>query len=583
MARTVAESLDLREPYPGLRPFQPTESCLFFGRETQVQELLERLPRHRFLGVVGVSGCGKSSLVLAGLIPALERGGLSGSSARWRIARLRPGNAPIDRLGAALRRADIEVDGLEGMLAASSMGLVEVARAGLAAGESLLLLVDQFEEIFRFRESSMAADGGEQASRFVSAVLQAAAAPFPAIYVVITMRTDHFGDCAQFTGLTEALNRGQFLVPRMTRDQLQAAIERPLDLFDLEPSRQLVQRVLADMGDSADLLPVVQHALNRTFHQLKATTRTNEPAPAPRRNEQGQLWLAHYERAGTIANALANHANEICTKKLAGTEQWIERVFRCLTALDNGRLVRRPMTLNKIWLLANAADDLSRNTVERVIRTFADPTESLLSLGDDADSAIDAKAPALSADTLVDIPHESLITRWGELTRWTREEGRAVDRYLDAAADAAENVKDEARLSPWREWVFGSSRLWRGSKLAAASELLPIVWNDAWAERVAKTPRWASIAIDTGHAITHDEVKSFIERSAAIERRRTNAVRLLIGGVTVGLLFYVGYQLRQANRANALTADAVEARASVDAAASVLESTTQNAQRGWRN
>ena len=147
MARTVADSLGLKEPYPGLRPFRPSESCLFFGRETQVQELLERLPGHRFLGVVGVSGCGKSSLVLAGLIPALERGGLSGSSARWRMARLRPGNGPIGRLGAALRRADIQVDGLEHVLASSSMGLVEVAEAGLAANENLLLLVDQFEEI----------------------------------------------------------------------------------------------------------------------------------------------------------------------------------------------------------------------------------------------------------------------------------------------------------------------------------------------------------------------------------------------------------------------------------------------------
>ena len=577
MARTVADSLALKEPYPGLRPFRPSESCLFFGRETQVQELLDRLPRQRFLGVVGVSGCGKSSLVLAGLIPALERGGLSGSSARWRIARLRPGNAPIRRLEAALQRAELQVDGLAQLLNSSSMGLVEVAKAGLAANENLLLLVDQFEEIFRFRENSMPADGGEEASRFVSALLQAAAASLPAIFVVITMRTDHFGDCSQFTGLTEALNRGQFLVPRLTRDELQAAIERPLDLFDLEPSRQLVQRVLADIGDSADLLPVVQHALNRTFHQLEATARANEAAPAPRKNERGQLWLAHYERAGTIVNALANHANEICTTKLAGTDPWVERVFRCLTVLDNGRMVRRPTTLRKIWGIANAADASTRETVKKVIRAFAAPDESLLSLGDDAESAIDVETVALADDTLVDIPHESLITRWGELTRWTRNEGRAVDRYLDAAADAAENARDEARPPSWRRRIFGSPRLWRGPKLAAATELLPLVWNGDWAERVAKTPRWAAIASDTGHAITHREVTAFLERSATLERRRTYARRLLIAVVAVGLAGYGGYQLTQERMANSLTADAVEAGASLDKAAAALEQKQQEA------
>ena len=161
------------DPFPGLRPFQIEDSRRFFGREAQVDELLDRLANHRFVAVVGESGCGKSSLVQAGLIPALHRGYLRESTSRWRFAVMRPGTAPLKALASALHEASIGNPGTLATLSASSVGLVDVvAKAGLDAGESLLVIVDQFEELFRYASGADQKDEA-QARLFVRLLIDA--------------------------------------------------------------------------------------------------------------------------------------------------------------------------------------------------------------------------------------------------------------------------------------------------------------------------------------------------------------------------------------------------------------------------
>ena len=173
--------------------------------------------------MVGPSGCGKSSLVRAGLIAALETGFLADAGAGWRIAEMRPGDRPLARLAAALlapsalgpeRGMDAsEVAIGHAMLRRGPLGLVEILReTQLPARENLLLLIDQFEEIFRFREQGSAAD----ADAFVALLLASFAQREVPIYVVLTMRSDFLGDCALFTGLPEAINDGQYLTPRLS-------------------------------------------------------------------------------------------------------------------------------------------------------------------------------------------------------------------------------------------------------------------------------------------------------------------------------------------------------------------------------
>ncbi len=228
-------------PYPGLRPFKPEESTLFFGRDEQIGEALDRLMRQKLLAVVGVSGCGKSSLVTAGMVPALEMGLAGDPAQQWRIEIMRPGDGPLRELERCL--------GFDsGPLVERTYGLREAVKANLPEAQNLLLVVDQFEEIFPFRDR-MREGGGTEADLFVSYMLSAAQQPAARIYIILTMRSDYLGECARFHGLPEALNDGQYLVPRMTRSQLQEAIENPLG-GDRERRRR-VGRVPSGSGPEA--------------------------------------------------------------------------------------------------------------------------------------------------------------------------------------------------------------------------------------------------------------------------------------------------------------------------------------------
>ena len=264
-------------PYPGLRPFLADETHLFFGRDEQRVELLRRLRLSRFLAIIGTSGSGKSSLVRAGLLPGLHGGFMAGRGGYWRVADLRPGTDPIGNLARALDQPEVlheDADGERGpsytetTLRRSAQGLVEAVReARLPAADRLLVLVDQFEELFRGLEARDSAKARDDASAFVKLLLAASGQTELNIYVVITMRSDFLGDCARFRGLPEAINGGQYLIPRLTRDQIAEAVTGPAAVMGVALSPPLVNRLLNDVGDNPDQLPILQHALMRTWDE----------------------------------------------------------------------------------------------------------------------------------------------------------------------------------------------------------------------------------------------------------------------------------------------------------------------------
>src|SRR6185295_15286777 len=240
-----------------------------FGREGQSDALISRLQRANFLAVVGTSGSGKSSLVRAGLLPALRGGMMAGAGSGWRISIMRPGSDPIGNLAIALAHEDVLLNAGGGLPAAEAqavidatlrrgaLGLVEVARlARLAEHEKLLIVVDQFEELFRFR-AARTASTSDDASAFVKLLLEASQQSELSIYVVPTMRSDFLGDCAQFQGLPEAINDGQYLIPRMTRDERRFAITGPVGVTRGKITEPLVNRLMNDVGDNPDQLPIL--------------------------------------------------------------------------------------------------------------------------------------------------------------------------------------------------------------------------------------------------------------------------------------------------------------------------------------
>src|SRR5262245_34851534 len=474
--------MDMRartNPFPGLRPFMQEEADLFFGRDKQSAELVRRLASKRFLAVVGTSGSGKSSLVRAGLLPSLEGGFMAEAGAHWRMATMRPQDDPIGFLARAivetgvLAHLDLAQSAAQGVvettLRRSSLGLVEATRlARLAPHENLLVLVDQFEELFRFADLAKQRDAGDEAPAFVKVLLAAAQQTEVPVYVVITMRSDFLGDCDRFRGLPEAISESQYLIPRLTRDELQVAITGPIGVRGGRVAPSLVQRLLNDVGDNMDQLPVLQHALMRAWDHWER----NDPDARP-------IELSDLEAIGGMAETLSRHADE-AFRSLAGERDGkiAEREFKCLTEKGpDNREIRRPTPLSRMAAIAKAGP----GEVIAVIDVFRAPGRSFL---------MPPHGVALAGDAVIDISHESLIRQWGRLRTWVEEEGESRKIYL--------RLIEAARLRQ-----AGQAGLWGEPDLTYARQ---------WQEREAPNTAWAE-----RYGSGFDEARAFLRASEAAQ------------------------------------------------------------------
>jgi len=400
----MSTGVKVQNPFPGLRPFEAKDATLFFGRDEQIGEALERMLRQRLLAVVGVSGCGKSSLVSAGMVPALEMGLAGDAEQRWRVAAMRPGDGPLRELGRCLGFGD-------GALAERTYGLLEAVETHLPAGENLLLVVDQFEEIFPFRDRKLREGAGSEADLFVSYLLRAAQDRSGRVYVLLTMRSDYLGECAKFHGLPEALNDGQYLVPRMTRPQLQEAIEGPLLAAGVEIHPALVQDLLNQCDEEPDNLPLMQHLLRRMFEQWEE------------HGGQGPITAAMAKNLGGLADALDRDAETVYGGLSTEEQRVAELLFRRITESrrvdreEDDRPVRRPQTVVDLANLARVSEAVLRDTV----RHFEERGLLVVRKTDRGEK--------------VDLPHECLCWKWRRLREWIRveaEDAKKLRFLLDA-------------------------------------------------------------------------------------------------------------------------------------------------------
>ena len=498
-------------PFPGLRPFELDEEHLFFGREGQADELLVRLSRTHFLGVVGTSGSGKSSLVRAGLLPSLYSGFLADASSGWRVAILRPGNAPMRNLAEALNapevfgedptsdEAVIRTALTESTLRRGALGLVEVTQqARMETHENLLVVVDQFEEIFRFKQQANSVKAEDEAAAFVKLLLAAAKQREVPIFVVLTMRSDFLGDCAQFRDLPEALNESQYLIPRLTRDQLRRAIEGPVAVGGAAITPQLVNRLLNDVGDNPDQLPILQHALMRAWDHWEDQATPQMP-----------IGVQHYEAIGGMATVLSCHADQIYDELSDDRSRYIaEILFKRLTdrGADN-REIRRPTQLGEICAVANAELD----EVISVIDAFRAPRRSFL---------MPPAGVALTETSVIDISHESLMRNWLRLKEWVGEEDRSATIYRRLSQTTELHQQGRANYLRDPELTIGLTWL---------RERTP---NAVWAERYA--PNFdESIAFLQASADAREEEAITKERSKKREINRLRTFLVLLGGLSL--------------------------------------------------
>ena len=436
------KALQVTEPYPGLRPFASHEDAIFYGRAEQVNEMLATMEDHAFLAVVGSSGSGKSSLVRAGLIPALEEGFLASEYEQWAFLTMCPGASPYAALAEAFSREIADVDdvrslrNIEASLRANERGLLDLVTE-YDVQKNILLLVDQFEEIFRYRE--LMAHSNEAAA-FVNLMLESSLGKEHNIYVVMTMRSEFIGDCDTFYGLPEAMNRCQFLTPRLKPHQVRECVKEPVRVFGGSVQPAVVNRILRDLNPQGDELPLMQHALMRSW------------ACAKKRGEDLCITVDDYEAVGELASALSYHA-DACYEELANDSerQIAKTLFLALSDWNHkGVLVRNPCSVKDIADLA----EVGTEKVIQVAKVFLQHGRNfIVSSGGDLDH-----------DSTLDISHEALLRQWRQLRKWLNKHQQAIHTCRRLNEDAIAHSQGKKNLM----WTQELSALDRSNILSKA-------------------------------------------------------------------------------------------------------------------
>lgn len=478
--------VDLLNPFPGLRPFTFDESHLFFGREGQSDDILLNLAKHRFTAVIGTSGSGKSSLMFCGIVPILYGGFMTDAGSDWSIMVTRPGIAPIENLAETILKKDesyviasedekvIQKRVTSTILRSSSMGLVDTVKdLSKSSKKNIFILIDQFEELFRYIGLEREDDTLNESSAYVNLLLKAISQSEVPIYIAFTMRSDFIGDCSQFPELTSVINKSHYLVPQMTRDQQRMAIEGPVAVGGGKITKRLVQQLLNDVGNNPDQLPVMQHALMRTWDYWVTNMDAEEP-----------IDLRHYIAIGKINEALSQHANEAYSELDKKEKEVCEVLFKALTekGADN-KGVRRAAKLREIVDISGVREKEIINIIEK----FREPGRSLLT------PAANIK---LNSSSVIEISHESLMRIWQRLKKWVDEEAVSAQMYK-RLSDAAEMYQ------------VGKTGLWRPPDLHLAlnwqKKQKPTI---SWALRYNPFFERAVVFLDTSKTAYESEQKS---------------------------------------------------------------------------
>ena len=467
-----AARADDRPPYRGLETFDEEHADVFFGREGDVQRLLEKLKASRFLAVLGPSGSGKSSLVRAGLVPALRRGAVPGSET-WQICLLRPGARPLTALAAQL--AHVVPGGamqrtLDG-LAADERTLhlaVALTLADTAPSARVVLVVDQLEEAF-----TLARDETER-ERFLANLVYAASVPDGQAVVVTTMRADFYPRLAAYPEAAQLTAAHQALVAPLDEEGLRQAIEEPARRVGLELEEGLVDTILEDVEHQSGALPLLEHALLELWRRRRGT----------------MLTLEAYRETGGVGGALARRADGVFSSFTPEQQEVARRTFLRLTQPGEGTEdTRRRARLGEL-----ASTPADSEEVDAVVRALVDAR--MLTTGGGG-----------GGDQWVDVSHEALIRGWPRLRSWLDDDraGLRVHRRLTEATEEWERLDRDA------------GTLFRGARLVEAVE-------------------WRRRNEDVLNPLERDFLDASAASAKREQRQAQRRVRWTIAGMTLALL-----------------------------------------------
>ena len=498
-------------PFPGLRPFAPEDSNLFFGRESESNEIILKLLKNRYITIIGASGNGKSSLVYGGVLPKIMNLKIRESTV-WRIISLRPGNDPFGNLAAALSKGitdigekHIEKDIILHDLLNSPGSFSDVIRKYLVKhDDNVLLVIDQLEELFRYISPGKSEISHANAKRFVDFLVTTVIKPGVNIFIILTMRSEYLGECSHYKGLTMLINNSNYLVPEMGIDSWREVIEGPLKFAGAKIDQEFVGILLNDLIDRTDQFYVLQHAMMRTWAQWQKLDEPDKP-----------LSKTMYEMAGTMNNAISIHAEEAYGELNNRGKDICSVMFKTITgkSTDNKGL-RHPSDIETIKSIAVCSSEELIDVIEK----FRSPSLSFITPASDVN---------LNDNSVINLQNECLVSLWDRLRGWIDDEASSREIYLRLSEASA--LYQQGKTGLYRPPELQTAIDWRNKNRPALS----------WAVQYNPAFERAMVYLRTSEKASLEEEQNKIR----LQKRNIKRTRLISGIFGIAVLIALGLVL----------------------------------------
>ena len=497
---TIKTGVLQTNPFPGIRPFTSMEDKYFFGRDAVISDLIDSLRKNRFVALVGATGSGKTSLIQSGIVPAL----LSDENQEWVPISIRPGVKPVESLIRGFQQVFptklTEKDVLHFLSGSQSLGDL-VNEKGLG-NHNYYLVIDQFEELFRnqmFGQNKKKNGRSPEAKRFVDLLMGAVEEKRPGIYVMLSIRSDFIDACAVYRTLTEKMNRSKYLLPQMTREALSKAILGPINQAGANVEAGFGEYLLDDLEDVEVKLPILQHSMMRTWDQWMQQGDMDQP-----------ITINHYQAIGTLRSALGKHLEDIYKVLNYAQQSVCEHMFKSITFKTGGQEgFRRPATLSTIARIAQS----SVEEVAEVVELFRKPGRAFL---------VPVAGVSLSAESQIELAHESLIGLWKRLQDWVDEEAESIQMYMKLSEASA--LYQQGRTELWKPPELNAALKWKNTQNP----------TPAWGVQYNSAFERAMVFLNT----SEEEFKWNEERKVIKQRRKliiNRSIAVMMGVVVIVL------------------------------------------------
>lgn len=623
----------VENPFIGLQSFPKEKKERFCGRDKEVQEVLRKLKTTRFLAIVGASGSGKTSMIQAGIIPELEDGFEGQGGTKWGIAKFTPGRNPIGNMATALAqrnvlspdiKAEPNSNKIEETLRRSSLGLVNCVkeRSESLNGKNLILVINQFEELFSLMNDESKRN---EARDFVKLLLRAIKEKERPIYVLISIESDSLSEITKFRGLPEIVNQGQYLMPRMTKQDLREVILKPLGAVALPMDDRLRGVLLEDIEYTDDQLPVLQHALMRTVDKWKLA----KTVAIAENEELDTVEREHYNSIGDFSEELITefegqwekYKDDMPTNEALNIYEVEEKLLKAHKNRDDAedyvaRLLNayefkkeqehyeglkpieralgihaeevfaslklsQKLTCERIFkAITNGAkgiDNVKTQPVE--VETLADiaevSTDEVKNVLEvflkDGVNFIQSNQKDLRSDTTITLTHGSLVRKWNRLKTWVEEETESSKTYFRLASDAAIHAATPDKQGLWRDNQLNFGEAWR-------TQTKP---NESWAMRYHPGYVTAIQFLDASIAARDAQLEK--ERLAEEEdKRRRRMILWIVSVAALICLALAGWAYLESQKAAKSAVIALQKEEMANLSALEAENEKKNAGRSAR-